>query len=81
MRLSCGADSMTVTLSTEKPFTGRLLGGAGGEGCGVLGTARRDTQLILRWSLISAVTRVQVRSCANIQTLPSVLIWSEKRQF
>ena len=50
MRLSCGADSMTVTLSTEKPFTGRLLGGPGGEGCGVLGTARRghsaDTALV-----------------------------------
>ena len=46
--LECGVESMTVTLNTEEPFTGRLYsqvdGGQTGDGCQTLGTARQQLQ-------------------------------------
>ena len=42
--LECRAESMTVTLNTEEPFTGRLFS-QGGSKCQTLGTARKIMDL------------------------------------
>ena len=47
MSLVCTGESMTVTLNTEEPFTGRLFAQNGGRGseCETRGNARTETQL------------------------------------
>ena len=45
LSLVCTAQSMTVTLKTEEPFTGRLFAQDTGRDCQILGTARTETKL------------------------------------
>ena len=47
MSLDCSAQAMTVTLSTEEPFTGRLYSEGGGSGCQARGAARTETELVV----------------------------------
>jgi len=47
LSLECSADSMTVTLNTEEPFSGRLYSQPAGKDCETRGNARTETQLTL----------------------------------
>jgi len=52
LSLECRAESMTVTLNTEEPFTGRLFS-QGGSKCQTLGTARTETSLTFEYDQTS----------------------------
>jgi len=45
--LACSGESMTITLNTNNPFTGRLFSQSAGRECQTRGTARTATQLAI----------------------------------
>ena len=47
MSLACTGESMTITLNTAQPFTGRLFAQSAGRECQTRGAARTDTELTI----------------------------------